>query len=303
MNSSGDRQPTWNVLYRGPLSSCNYECAYCPFAKTSNTREELDADAHALARFVGWVALQHERRVGVLFTPWGEALIQRPYQEAIIELSHLSHVHRVAIQTNLSCRVGWLAHAELGTAALWTTFHPTQVPLHKFVDRCRELDDLGVRYSVGIVGLREHLDEMETLRSLLSSEVYLWVNAFKRRPDYYETEDLDRIRAIDPYFELNRHYHPSLGRACNAGHLSFTVDGDGQARRCHFVDEPLGSIHDPGFAARLEPRPCPRATCGCHVGYVHVPDLGLQQLFGDGLLERIPERWPVIEEHPLIPGR
>ena len=78
---------TWNVLYRGPLTSCNYACAYCPFAKTANTREELGADAIVLDRFVGWVAEQSDRRVGVLFTPWGEALVHRHYQQAMLRLA------------------------------------------------------------------------------------------------------------------------------------------------------------------------------------------------------------------------
>ena len=40
--------------------------------------------------------------------------------------------------------------------------------------------------------------------------------------------------------------------------------------------------------AALRERPCPNATCGCYIGYVHMPDLGQAQIFGDRLLERIP---------------
>ncbi|MES2572948.1 MAG: radical SAM protein, partial [Verrucomicrobiota bacterium] len=91
---------SWLILYRGPLSSCNYGCDYCPFAKTRNSREELLDDARKLARFVDWVERRTEQ-IGVLFTPWGEALFHRPYQEAIARLSHQANVSRVAIQTNL----------------------------------------------------------------------------------------------------------------------------------------------------------------------------------------------------------
>ena len=28
-----------SILYRGPLSSCNYGCEYCPFAKHRETRD------------------------------------------------------------------------------------------------------------------------------------------------------------------------------------------------------------------------------------------------------------------------
>ncbi len=68
------------------------------------------------------------------------------------------------------------------------------------------------------------------------------------------------------------------------------VDGEGTMRRCHFVPEPIGNLYDPGFADALIERPSPNETCGCHIGYVHLDDLGLAPVFGEGLLERIPAR-------------
>ncbi len=32
------------VLYRGELSSCNYACNYCPFAKRRDSRAQLQRD-------------------------------------------------------------------------------------------------------------------------------------------------------------------------------------------------------------------------------------------------------------------
>jgi hypothetical protein len=66
------------------------------------------------------------------------------------------------------------------------------------------------------------------------------------------------------------------------------VDGDGTIRRCHFVRLPLGNLYEPGFERVLQERPCPRGACDCHIGYVHLDHLGLDAVFGDGLLERIP---------------
>jgi hypothetical protein len=37
-----------SILYRGPLSSCNYGCDYCPFAKRVETSAEREADRRAL---------------------------------------------------------------------------------------------------------------------------------------------------------------------------------------------------------------------------------------------------------------
>jgi MoaA/NifB/PqqE/SkfB family radical SAM enzyme len=284
----------WTILYRGPLSSCNYGCDYCPFAKTKNTREELADDAARLERFVSWV-LSRQERIGVLFTPWGEALIRRHYQDAFALLSHAPNVARVAAQTNLSCRLDWLDRCDLESVALWTTFHPTQTSLHKFVERCHELDERGARYSVGVVGFKDAYHDVRALRSALNEHVYLWINAYKREPGYYAEADIRRFEAIDPHFRTNTRYHPSLGESCRAGATSFTVDGEGDVRRCHFIASPLGNLYDGSFDDALHERPCSNATCGCHIGYVHLDRLAQYEVYGDGLLERIPRRYSATE--------
>lgn len=287
------------ILYRGPLASCNYACAYCPFAKRHDTRADLAADRRALERFVTWVVAHPEHRLAVLFTPWGEALIRRWYQEALVRLTHQGHVGRAVIQTNLSCPLGWVERCRKDRLALWATFHPTEVPRACFVARCRELDRRGVRFSVGVVGLKEHADAIVALRRDLPGHVYLWINAYKDKPEYYQGEDVRRFEAIDPLFRINNQRHPSLGRDCRAGHTVIAVDGAGTIRRCHFIREPLGNLYEPGFERVLAPRPCTNATCGCHIGYVHLKDLGLYATFGDGVLERIPAQ-PIWRRQSLI---
>jgi MoaA/NifB/PqqE/SkfB family radical SAM enzyme len=279
---------TWDILYRGALDSCNYDCSYCPFAKRQSSREMLETDEQQLSRFVRWVGTQRSRRIGILFTPWGEALIHRHYQRAMTELSQMPHVYRVAIQTNLSAPTAWLAAADLRRVALWTTCHPSQIDVGRFLARCHELDAKGVRYSVGIVGRREHLDAMETLRAGLSPWVYLWVNAYKDEPRYYDAATVARIEAVDPLFSLNLRGHSSRDRECFAGETSFTVDGDGQMYRCHFLHAPIGNIYTDEVAEVLQPRLCPRGRCTCHIGYMNLKHLDLRKTFGDGLLERSP---------------
>ena len=40
-----------SILYRGPLSSCNYDCAYCPFAKRRETPAQLAAIIQSFADY------------------------------------------------------------------------------------------------------------------------------------------------------------------------------------------------------------------------------------------------------------
>ena len=276
-----------SILYRGPLSSCNYGCAYCPFAKHSETPAEHKDDERALDRFVSWVE-NSDDTISVLFTPWGEALIRKRYQRALIRLSNMTNVRKVAIQTNLSCNLDWVDDCDKRRLALWTTFHPTEVSRKRFVAKCHELERRGVRFSVGVVGLKEHTAEIEALRRELPSHIYLWINAYKRSANYYNVDDAQRFSSIDPLFPINNQNHASFGRECRCGESVISVAGDGTIRRCHFIREPIGNIYADGFKSALRATSCTNDTCGCHIGYVHLNHLKLYSIYGDGVLERIP---------------
>ena len=284
-----ERQPL-TILYRGPLSSCNYECHYCPFAKRHETAAELQRDRQALARFVDWATRESQFQLSIFFTPWGEALVRPWYQEALLALSQLPHLRRVAIQTNLSCRLNWLVNCNREKLALWCTWHPTQLTLGAFLGCCRQLDERSIRYSVGVVGLREAFAQIQQLRERLSPQVYVWINAFKDVAGYYSPADVEFLETIDPLFRINHTQHVSLHEWCLAGESVITVDGEGDVRRCHFIPHTIGNLYDSEFSQALKRRRCTNATCGCYIGYVHMPRLAQPAIFGEGLLERIPQQ-------------
>jgi MoaA/NifB/PqqE/SkfB family radical SAM enzyme len=277
------------LLYRGPLASCDYDCPYCPFGKRRDTPAQLRADRAALERFTDWADVQDDS-LAVLFTPWGEGLTRSWYRDAIVRLSHLPHVRRVAIQTNLSGRTAWLAAADRTKTALWCTYHPDQTPYDRFLARTRELADLGVRFSVGVVGLPAHLEAARRLRADLPEQHYLWVNAAEGHT--YTDAEAARWTDLDPLFPYSRRPHNSAGLPCRTGESVVSVDGDGTVRRCHFVRDTLGNLYDGSFRAALAPRPCPLAVCDCHIGYVHLETLPLYDVFAGGVLERIPAVQP-----------
>jgi MoaA/NifB/PqqE/SkfB family radical SAM enzyme len=291
---TGPTGTTLTILYRGPLASCNYDCPYCPFAKRRDSRARLREDRAALERFVGWVDRNpDDDRVSVLFTPWGEGLTRAWYREAMVRLSHLSHVDKVAIQTNLASRVDFLAGADRRTVALWATYHPGQVRRASFLARCDRLREIGVRFSVGVVGLPEHLDEARALRRALPDDVYMWVNAAEGH--VYDSSAEAAWTALDPLFGYSVRPHASAGHSCRAGETVISVLGDGTVRRCHFVPRPLGNLYDGSYRTALGASPCPNAMCDCHIGYVHLKRLPLYDVFAGGVLERIPAdpRWGV----------
>ncbi|MFB6982901.1 STM4011 family radical SAM protein [Streptomyces scopuliridis] len=274
------------ILYRGPLASCDYDCPYCPFAKRRDSRNQLRADRAALERFTAWASEQREDRLSVLFTPWGEGLVRSWYRRALTELSLLPHIGRVAIQTNLSCRTDWLADADPAKLALWCTYHPGQTPYDRFLAKTHELAERSIRFSVGVVGLPDHLEHARRLRADLPEQVYLWVNAAEGLS--YTDEEADRWTALDPLFPYSRSPHRSAGLPCRTGESVISVDGEGTVRRCHFVRAELGNLYDGSYRRALAPRACPLAVCDCHIGYVHLETLPLYDVFAGGVLERVP---------------
>ncbi|AJE82232.1 Inner membrane protein [Streptomyces albus] len=285
------------LLYRGPLASCDYDCPYCPFAKRRDAPAQLRHDRACLERFADWAEAATGDELSLLFTPWGEGLVRSWYRTTLARLSRLPHLRRVAIQTNLSCRTDWLADADPDTLALWCTFHPGQTPYDRFLGKCRELAAGGVRFSVGVVGLPEHLAAARQLRTELPEHVYLWINAAEGHG--YTDEEAARWTALDPLFPYSRHPHRSAGLPCRTGASVVSVDGEGTVRRCHFVPGALGNLYDGSYRAALRPRPCPLAVCDCHIGYVHLESLPLYDVFAGGVLERIPARIPAMPPLPI----
>lgn len=285
------------LLYRGPLESCNYGCAYCPFAKRVESAEELDEDPRALERFVGWVRARPESdRISVLFIPWGEALVRSWYQDALAALTRMPQVAKAAIQTNLSCGTEWIDRCDAPKLGLWATWHPEWCERHRFAEKVRSTRERGARISAGVVGFRRHLPAIFALRRELPQDVYLWINAVKHRwgprrenpPEDYTAEEIRSLESIDPWFGVSLRDHESLGQSCRTGSSVVTVNGDGELRRCPFVGEPIGNLYEAGLEAALRERPCPNSTCGCHIGYVHLDSLRLREVFGEGILERVP---------------
>lgn len=278
-----------NILYRGSLDSCNYDCAYCPFAKKKNTRSELEYDRNYLEKFVLWIASQ-KRELGILFTPWGEALIRSYYQKAISELCSFEHITKVAIQTNLSSSLKWLEQTNTEKLALWTTFHPTELKIEKYLSKCFTLMQLGINFSVGIVGTKENFESARLLRANLPKQIYVWVNAYKREPHYYTNDDLDFLNKIDPLFNLNNTVYETYGEHCIAGEKSISIDELGNIRRCHFIKEIKGNIYEDNLKTILKPRVCSNQTCKCYIGYMNLNKLNLGDVYGERILERIPQQ-------------
>ena len=277
------------LSYRGSLSSCDYACHYCPFAKTHDDATAREQDKQSLVRFLAWVeSRQNKDTLRILFTPWGEALIRKWYRDAIIRLSHMNHVSKVTIQTNLSSPIDWLAQSNTGSVSLWITYHPGETPQDTFIKKLFALDYMGVKFSVGMVGKKEYLKDAQWLKRNLPEHTYLWVNAYKDELNYYSTTDIERFQEIDPLFQLNLKNYSSYRQPCNAGETNAHIDSSGNIYPCHFLKKSLGNIYLDEIHELLKPGNCSLQVCDCYIGYVHLKKFNAASVYGEEILSRIP---------------
>ena len=300
------------MLFRTRLEWCNYTCHYCPWNAELNRvpAEAFREDEARLARVLDRVA-ELPRRVEFFITPKAEYLVLPYWRDAVARLCAMPQVERVTVQTNLSFDVGaFLDSLSPGKLALWTTYHPTEVAgadREGLFDKWRLLRQRGVPFSVGIVGTRENLPHAAELRRRLDPGVYVWVNAYKREPDYYRPDELEAIRAIDPYFDLNNQHYPSLGKPCTAGQRAVYLDDNGDLRRCFFVGGVIGNLFADGWKTLDAPACCPVRTCHCYVGQMHVVELDFRSVYGHCLAARIPREYhrqanEVVSAGPALRG-
>lgn len=282
-----------SLLWRGSLDSCNYSCAYCPFAKRAMDDAVLATDRTHLERFVHWVVTQSTHRLQILFTPYGEALIHPWYQEALFTLSHCAQVDLVSIQTNGSGPMQWIEKTNLARLSLWITWHPSQISRAKFLARIRSLHEAGVQLSVGCVAIPEAIENVEALRHELPDDVYLWVNAH-RPGTRYDDAAMQRWSAIDPLFPLDLYPQASRGQSCRTGRDVFSVDGLGDIRRCHFIADVLGNLYVQGLESLVTERPCSRVRCECYIGYSHLDQVKMEDRVGVRYLARLQRPQPVL---------
>jgi len=277
------------LYFRGSLSSCNYDCPYCPFSKHTDSAETLAKDRRQVQAFVEWAGNQRSggHRLSVLFNPYGEGLTHRWYRDALVALSHMEHVDKTAIQTNLSAKLDWTAELNPDKAAFWVSYHPGQTEESRFLRQCEKLYARGIPFSVGSVGVKSAFDALVSLRRALPDDVYMWVNAYKDKPDYYSPEDVDFLTRIDPFFALNATDYASVGKQCRAGEDVFYVQGDGRVKRCYKDRQVIGHLYKDGLEGLARARPCRMSRCDCYIGYVHMPELDLRRIYGDHILERI----------------
>src|SRR5690606_11933806 len=124
-------RPALADVWRGEARDALFLYIHVPFCEMRCGVCNLFTRAHAPTEQVGAYLRQVRRQAEQVARALDGSGERARYARAAfgggtptyVSLSHLPHVARVVIQTNLAVRVDWLADADARTAALWATYH------------------------------------------------------------------------------------------------------------------------------------------------------------------------------------
>ena len=136
---------------------CNYRCPYCYVSiknrtvkKTMFFHYNMDDWLHALKDNFS------DRNLEFYFTG-GEPLIIEDCVLLIKELVELDHVSRIRIDTNLSTVEKFLKYVDSEKIRFLTGFHPTQISLHKYIEKVNKAHGEKMVDGVNFVASKENL--------------------------------------------------------------------------------------------------------------------------------------------------
>lgn len=281
----------YTLYYRNYIKSCNYNCVYCPFQKIKISKAKIKKDKKYLNKFVEYIKNSCES-FNIFLAPKGEILNFDYYQEAISELSHVSNIGEVVVQSNLSGDLEWLENVNRDKLILWTTYHPTEVDISDYLSQINSLIEYNIRFTVGIVGVKGNFTKIEEMNNSLDrfgeNRPYLWINAYKDRRNYYTGKDVEFLNKIDRLFELNLKDYKSKNLKCKTGEIVFFVEWNGSIHRCWQDKKKLGNLYNTSLDIVSSSVTCTKDICSCYIGYSNIEDLRLDKIYKESLLGRIP---------------
>ena len=258
-------------FYRSYIRECNYTCSYCPFVKGHYTEKSIQKDREHFNRLIDYIEENSQEEYGLFLAPRGEIMILEHYFEGIARLLKLKNLKNLVVQSNFSGEIKWLKDLENKEKFnLWLSFHPEFVTVENFAKKLRILNDYGINYCAGSVGVKENFSLLRKLREAVPPENYMWINAYKNIKNYYSPEDIDFLTALDPLFKYNLTDYKSLGEECSAGYDSFFLEYNGDVRGCFGNMKKLGNIYNDSLKDIAVKIPCKRKICDCFIGYINL---------------------------------
>ncbi|WP_124067243.1 HAD hydrolase family protein [Clostridium sp. E02] len=196
------------LLYPGFLKNCNYNCTYCPIPSTEPSTQEASNDKDQFDRFLETFKDQagSQTTKAVLISPAGEALIYPYYWKGMAMLTCLDGIDAVGAQTNLSfsitksLKIFQAAGGRMEKLKICAVYHPEMESISRFVRKCNKLFKEEISFSVGVIGIPEHMEIIKELRNKLPNKIYIWVDPVENAKSDYTEDECKAFQKMDSYF-------------------------------------------------------------------------------------------------------
>ena len=254
--------------FNGRYAHCNYSCPYCYVATSVNKGMHFNYDMET------WEAA-FERHFGdknvVFYFSYGEPMMAGNIFYEALEMIGRHPSWEVRMTSNVSLPMDRLFESRVakeGRLNINTSFHPTQISVEKFIEKCDEIRAHGIEPSVIYVMYPEQIDDLEKYMPLFRQKGYrVHIRAFrglykgKKYPQAYTKEQWRKTaKYMDKgNFKYQLHAVNGLGRMSMLGMTHILIDNFGKIEMCdsYVGDRHYGNIFDEKIYLDVKPYPFP----------------------------------------------
>ena len=254
--------------FNGRYAQCNYSCPYCYVATSVNKGMHFQYD---IEKWEAAFSRHFDDTHVVFYLSYGEPMTASKFYD-VIDMVGRHPNWEVKITSNVSVKLDKLLSsrvAQEGRLHVNTSFHPTQISLGKFIDKCDQLREHNIEPSIVYVMYPKQIDDFESkyLPAFREKGYRVHIRAFrglyrgKKYPGAYTKEEwaktakyMDSGNLKYQLGEVN-----GLGRLSMLGVTHILVDNNGKIEMCdsYVGDRHYGNIFDDALRLDLEPKPFP----------------------------------------------
>lgn len=261
---------SWDIIYK-----CNYRCSYCWWHRKWGDLS-LNNRYLPVSELIGaWARIYDIYGQASIDILGGEPFLYPDFTEIIRELSAM---HRVNINTNLSCSVeDLLSKCDPSRIKINPTFHPMFARFEEFLGKAKALKEAGFTRGITYLAYPPQLRQLDPYRMAFKKEgigfaVLSFWGEYKGQ-DYPAAYTEEEKQIINPQLAQRggenfqtRPISSPRGKLCYAGCLYACIHPDGAATRCGGCcsREVLGNFFQSDFKLLEGPLPCQSDSCPCN---------------------------------------
>ncbi len=254
--------------FNGRYAHCNYACPYCYVATSVNKGMHFQYD---MEKWEQAFSRHFENQHTVFYFSYGEPMIASKFYD-VLEMIGRHPRWEAKITSNVSLKLDRLLETRLakeGRLNINTSFHPTQIGIEPFLEKCDQLRAAGIEPSIVYVMYPDQMDDFETLYlpRFQQKGYRVHIRAFRglyRGRKYPGALSREQWNKTAKYMdEANLKYQlcevSGLGRLSMLGVTHILVDNQGKIEMCdsYVGDRHYGNLFDERLALDLEPKPFP----------------------------------------------